>query len=174
MPPDPRAGSPTVNSLAAQPEGWFVDFGSGDTREVVCWGNLSDGTGAVPMVFNSSSGKLVSALTKGTGYRLIHSAGPAVADSIATLIDAQTEPGTGQVFSLGGFYSRKTIYATVDNPSTAFSARVEGSADGDQWIEFCDLNGPDIKSYVELTVHYVRAILDSVSGGSATIRMAWS
>lgn len=168
---DPRAGSPTVNSLAAQPAGWFVDFGNGNTREVVCWGNLSDGTGAVPMVFNSGSGKLVSALTMGTGYRLIHSAGPAVADSIATLIDSATEPINGEAISLGGFYSRKTIYATGDG---AFSARVEGSADGDEWIEFCTLDGPDIKSYVELTVHYVRAILDSVSGGSVTIRMAWS
>lgn len=172
MPPDPRAGSPTVNSLAAQPAGWFVDFGSGDTREVVCWGNLSDGTGAVPMLFDQTSGKLVSALTKGTGYRLIHSAGPAVADSIATLIES-AEPLEGDIVSLGGYYSRKTIYAEAE-PGVSFAARVEGSIDGNQWIDFCDLSGPDIKSYVELTIHYARAILDSVSGGSVTIRMAWS
>lgn len=171
---DPRASDPNqVNGLAAQPVGWFVDFGNGNTREVVCWGMLADYTGGIPMVFDSASGKLVAASKIGTGYRLIHSVGPAVADSIATLIDAATEPGTGQVFSLGGFYSRKTVYATADS-GTSFAARVEGSADGDQWIEFCSLDKPDIQSYVELTIHYVRAIVESVSGGAVTIRMAWS
>lgn len=171
----PQAGDPFgVISLAAQPAGWFVDLGDGDTRDVVCWGLLADYTGGVPMVFDKASGKLIAAGKIRSGYRLIHSAGPAIADSQATLIDHATEPVNGEVFSLGGFYSRKTIYATVDNPGTAFAARVEGSADGDQWIEFCSLDKPDILSYVELTIHYVRAVVESVSGGAVTIRMAWS
>ena len=82
--------------------------------------------------YGQMPGKLVSALTKGTGYRLIHSAGPAVAGCIATLIDAQTEPGTGQVCGAGDYTAaRRFMPQWIARALRAAGGR---PADGDQWI----------------------------------------
>jgi len=173
--PEPLATKADIIAIAGQTTGWFVDFGAGDTREVVCWGLISDYSGGVPMVFNPTTGRLIPAELVKTGYRLIHSTGPAIADAIATLLEKVTTPTVGEVFSLGGFYSRKTVYQIAD-PGAVYSGKVEGSTDGETWTEFCTLgtSAAQMGSYVQMTIHYVRATIDSISGGAVTVRMAWS
>lgn len=169
--PDPAPRGPTVgiSSIASAAPGWFVDYQDGNALEVACWGSMSDSSGAMPMVFDQSQQKLVPASSIGT-YVLFHSASQ---DNVVTLLEDATEPGTGPVISLGGMHSRKSSYVFADDGVT-FSATLKGSLDNEFWFDIGTLTSPGVESEVLRTVHYVQAVLDSVSGGAVTIRLAWS
>jgi hypothetical protein len=168
-----RAGTPPpaveISGLAAQPDGWYVQYLDGSALEVVAWGLLLDNTGAVPLVFNPPSGKLLPAGP--AEYVLVHSRTP---DSTVTLLEHASEPATGPSINLGGLYSRKSSRVVAD-PGVTFSAVLEGSLDGEEWFLFgSTLTSAGVQSEVLQSIHYARAKLDSVSGGDVTIRMAWS
>lgn len=158
-----------ISGVAAQPSGWFADYHNGNAMEVACWGLLLDNTGVVPMVFDQTAQKLINASALGP-YTLFHSG---TQDSIVTLIDNATEPGAGPAISLGGMYSRKSTYVHADDGVT-FSVTLKGSLDNDYWFDIGTLTSVGVESEVVKTIHYAQAIVDSVSGGAVTVRLAWS
>jgi hypothetical protein len=171
MPASPPAGI-EISGLAAQPDGWYVQYLDGSALEVVAWGLLFDNTGAIPLVFNPPSGKLLPASVAGSEYVLVHSRTP---DSSVTLLENAGEPATGPDINMGGLYSRKSSRVTLSDPGVTFSAVLEGSLDGDEWFQFgATLTAAGVQSEVLQSVHYARARLDSVDGGTVTIRLAWS
>lgn len=169
MPASPPVTPSEIIGITSAPEGWFADYQDGNALEVVCWGLIIDNTGAVPMVFDLNLYKVVDAATLGA-YVLVHSV---IKDNIVTLVDQATEPGAGPAVSLGGLYSRKSTYCIADAGVT-FSATLRGSLDDSFWFDIGTLNSIGVESEVLRSVHYVQAVLDSVSGGPVTIRMAWS
>lgn len=167
MPASPPVGV-EISGISAAPAGWFVDYHNGNALEVACWGLRLDNTGAIPLVFDQISFKLIDASAFGS-YTLVHST---IKDSIVTLLDAASVPGSGPAVSLGGLYSRKSTYV-IAGKDTTFSVTLRGSVDGDFWFDIGMLTTVGVESEVVKSVHYVQAVLNSTTG-PVTVRLAWS